>query len=381
MHLSMVNPHVRTILDLQASKGGGAPGWHAARQTSGAARTALGAITGVSSFAFQGTNAHAIIQEAHDQAAVASSKLSTWAHQRVWLAPPTNPFLQRLVASGGRGSRRPHATIETALVAPRLAFLREHMIKGIQLVPAAAFLEIATAATGMLLNSTILDTTAIGSAVFATPMLLGGRKESGAVSKLICTVNLASGTVEVASLQHASASGSHHRAHFYAALASIAAPPKEIINCGVSAVTGNQALSLGSLLFAPSQTTQSLSGRTKVGPAALAAVAIPSDSNSFHAHPAATEAAVFICGVHPTAQKAGLRVAAKVESSAFSALGTNGNRDQGVWALGMPGNSGKLNSLRMRRDVGGAHDILAGGMDGIEMRRLVTERPAMHQPK
>lgn len=371
----MVNPHVRTILELQASKSG-TTGWHAARQTSGAARPALGASTGVSSFAFQGTNAHALVQEANDQTAVASSKLSTWAHQRVWVAPPANPFLQRLVSFAGKASRRPHAAIETRLVAPRLAFLRQHVIKGTPLVPAAAFMETATSATGMLLNSTSMDTTLISSAVFATPMLLGGRKET-AVSKIICTMNLASGTIEVASLQQdATTSGSHQRTHFYAALANIAS------NTQPSESSSRSVLHMAAIVLVSKSNKQSASlGTTRPEPAALAGVSLPSDAHSFYAHPAAAEAVVIICGVHPAAQSAGLRVAAKVEAAAFSPFPTGSGRDQGVWVLGMPGKSGKLNSVRMRRDVGSAVDPNSSGMNGIEMRRLVTGRPAMQQPK
>ena len=185
MHLSAINPHVQTILELQASKsGGGQPSWHAPRQASGALHGTAGLLTGVSSFAFQGTNAHALVQAAVAAAAVPSAGAdANWAHQRVWVAPPANALLQ-LVASSGSSQRRQHAAFESFLATPRLSFLWQHVVKGLPLAPAAAFLEAASAAAGSLLNATELAGTVLAHALFVTPVILRGHQGGAKVSSL-----------------------------------------------------------------------------------------------------------------------------------------------------------------------------------------------------
>ena len=89
LHLSEVNRHVATILDMSAAKSA-APGWHLPRASSPAVLGGAASIaTGVSSFAFQGTNAHALLQQAANTAATATAPpgLAVWSRQRVWVAP------------------------------------------------------------------------------------------------------------------------------------------------------------------------------------------------------------------------------------------------------------------------------------------------------
>jgi NADPH:quinone reductase-like Zn-dependent oxidoreductase/3-oxoacyl-(acyl-carrier-protein) synthase/acyl carrier protein len=395
MHLSMVNAHVRTILELQAAKScSGSSGWHAARQSSGA----LGSLTGVSSFAFQGTNAHALVKQEHDDAETSttvarSSKLATFAHQRVWIAPPANALLQRLAAFAGRGSRRQFATIEASLINTRLSFLREHVINRAPLVPAAVFIEAATAVSGLLFNATSLEDLMLSSVVFATPMLLVSGQKHTAVPKISCTVNLVSSMVEVASQQFtqdgaattSAASMPHQRAHFYASLTKI----------NTSVVTKDEAAEVKR----PDIVAALLSGNTNFNniqqqqpsAAIMAAVAVSETTENFQVHPATAEAAVHLCMAHPAAHGAGLRVAAKMDAASLSgsslkpkpASSYGKENSCNVWALGMPGQSGKLNSHRLYSDGSAKSDgvLPLSALEGVQMRRLVTERPAMQQPK
>lgn len=394
MHLSMVNAHVRTILELQASKNGGASGWHAARQSSGA----LGSLTGVSSFAFQGTNAHALVKQEHTgvetaAATAASSTFATFAHQRVWIAPPSNALLQRLVAFAGRGSRRQFATIEASLINTRLSFLRDHVINRTPLVPAAVFIEAATAVAGLLFNATSLEDSMLSSVVFATPMLLISGQKHSAVPKISCTVNLVASTVEVASQQFnqdaaTGAPAPHQRAHFYASLTRVNAVHTSGVDTKqptiVAALVGNTKGSASPIG----------SGSNKIKPAAaiMASVAVSIETENFQVHPATAEAAVHLCMAHPAAHGAGLRVAAKMDAASLSgsaltpqtSASSSGEVNSSVWALGMPGQSGKLNSHRLCSDgtVQNAGGVLPlSALEGVQMRRLVTERPAMQQPR
>lgn len=393
MHLTVMNPHVRTVLELQASKNGGSSGWHAARQSSGA----LGSLTEVSSFGFQGTNAHALIkqdQSNEEKRAIAatSSNLATFAHQRVWIAPPSNALMQRLVAFAGRGSRRQFATIEASLINTRLSFLRDHVVHKAPLVPAAVFIEAATAVAGLLFNATSLENSMLSSVVFATPMLLISGQKRSAVPKISCTVNLLASTVEVASQQFnqdaaTGAPASHQRAHFYASLTrvdSITTSEADTIHPAVVAV-----------LLSGTKASPSPSSDTKLdlpSAATMATVAVSLETENFQLHPATAEAAVHLCMAHPAARGAGLRVAAKMDAASLagSALtqktsaSSSGNQSRSVWALGMPGKSGKLNSHRLCSDgtaqnAGGVLPLSA--LEGVQMRRLLTTRPAMQQPK
>lgn len=174
MHLSAVNEHVKTILDLQANKTGAAPGWHLPRHSSGAACTAA-SLAGVSSFAFQGTNAHALVQQAPESlTATGSARLTAWAHQRLWVAPPVHAMLQSVTAVGAKSRRQQQLLLEGGLGVPQLSFMWQHVINGVALLPASAFLELGSAAAGILLNAGSVSAVALRHAVFTTPLILRG---------------------------------------------------------------------------------------------------------------------------------------------------------------------------------------------------------------
>jgi 3-oxoacyl-(acyl-carrier-protein) synthase/acyl carrier protein/D-arabinose 1-dehydrogenase-like Zn-dependent alcohol dehydrogenase len=383
MHLTMVNDHVRTILELQAAKHRASSGWHAARQSSGA----LGSLTGVSSFAFQGTNAHALVNQEHTSiekaAAVAkSSKLTTFAHQRVWIAPPSNALLQRLVAFAGRSSRRQFATIEASLVNNRFSFLRDHVINGAPLVPAAVFIEAATAVAGLLFNATSLEDSMLTSVVFATPMLLVSDPKHSAIPKISCTVNLVASTVEVASQQQINEDAVGQRAHFYASLTRFS----QSVTTKLPELKQQSDDVMAVILGGAKASTSS--SKSKMPPAAImATVAVSQETENFQIHPATTESAVHLCMAHPAARGAGLRVAAKMDAASLSGsalepkTASTSKENSNIWALGMPSQSGKLNSHRLCSDAKSGPGVPLSALEGVQMRRLVTERPAMQQPK
>lgn len=168
LHLSSVNPHVATILDISHSKVGRV-GAHLPRHSSGAV-AGLQTATGISSFAFQGTNAHAILQNSQEATVVASSKLDLWTKQRVWVAPAMHLLLQRLVP--GKGQRQRQLTFEASLNTPQLAFFREHVVSGTVMFPASAFIETAFGAVRMLSLAADPSSAAISGAVFVTPLAI-----------------------------------------------------------------------------------------------------------------------------------------------------------------------------------------------------------------
>ena len=60
LHLSVVNPYIASTMRPAASAAAALP-VHLPRQPSGAAMAGGNAVTGISGFAFQGTNAHVIL--------------------------------------------------------------------------------------------------------------------------------------------------------------------------------------------------------------------------------------------------------------------------------------------------------------------------------
>lgn len=115
-------------------------------------------LGGISSFAFQGTNAHALLGR---QLTAGSCSLpgpttsfleaSGALRARLWVLPAAHP----LIASGGvsgSGAARV-ATFECHLLAPRLALYADHVVFGRDLFPGAGMLEAALAAGSAVLDA------------------------------------------------------------------------------------------------------------------------------------------------------------------------------------------------------------------------------------
>lgn len=170
MHLKQINSHVQAVFDM--SKTGKTSGWHLARDLSGAAvRTAL--LTGISSFAFQGTNAHALVRQSTGSNALGSnSSGGLWHHQRVWVAPTVHAVLQNVSVSTNVLRRQRQLSFEGRLNGPRLAFMWEHAVKDLTLLPASAYIDAAASAAGLLQSSSDVNAVVIKGVTFATPMVL-----------------------------------------------------------------------------------------------------------------------------------------------------------------------------------------------------------------
>ena len=136
--LRSVNPHVVASLDAAAGRGAGLA-------LARAAAPGCGSVgVGVSAFAFAGTNAHAVVLPPVDGGgahATASTNLP-WRRARAWFAPPPHALLWRVAAA-------PHATVFSLpplTTTPATAYLHQHVVAGVPLLPAAVMLEAAAAA-------------------------------------------------------------------------------------------------------------------------------------------------------------------------------------------------------------------------------------------
>ena len=369
LHLKAVNSHMATILEMLSAKSA-APGWHLPRETSAAVGSGSGAnLAGISSFAFQGTNAHALLQHAGVPAATAPAvALATWAKQRVWVAPPTHILLQSAAASGGTGrfARRKAAAVvelEAALGVPQLAFLWQHGVLGLAMFPATAFVEMAAGATRQLTNSNDLPSAALRSAVFATPLALPAAV--GAGMRVRCLVQAAAGSFEISSANGASAL---YRTHFYASLSTAQMAGDSSSRSSRSAATLSAPSALAPVLLPGSTAAADAPVRL-----ATAVVAEPQEGLGMSVHPAVSEAAMHIAAAHQRQrQHTGLRVAARIAAVHMPQPLAGGQ----VWASSLVVGSGSRQEQQL---VGSAGTAMH--MAGLETRRLVTQRPTVMTPR
>ncbi|KAK9803996.1 hypothetical protein WJX72_011444 [[Myrmecia] bisecta] len=136
MHLRTVNPHVASILGAAPKFASLAPKQYGPGVCCGA--DAVSNI-GISSFAFQGTNAHAVLCNGTSTAAPQLTPSRLWHHKRFWHSPACHPLLYRAMTAAGNASVR----LQSPLQRPQLAFLVDNVVQGSVVFPATALFEMA----------------------------------------------------------------------------------------------------------------------------------------------------------------------------------------------------------------------------------------------
>jgi NADPH:quinone reductase-like Zn-dependent oxidoreductase/acyl carrier protein len=185
-HLQNVNPYVASAL-------GGRRNWCLPRET---ASFPVNGTCGVSSFAFQGTNAHAAFQRSGTAEGAGSLPLRPapiiWAREIHWLAPLPHPLLQ----SGHEDDST--ISFECRInSSPGLAVVWDHCVNGTVLFPGAGYFELAAAAL-CLAGSQKWDIGAVANVTIPTPCKLPALP-STELPVLRCSVSLDNGTIEVLS--------------------------------------------------------------------------------------------------------------------------------------------------------------------------------------
>lgn len=113
-HLRALNPHVDALLQsLPAATGKLA--LSIPRQQGGEPASAQGhaeGACGVSAFAFQGTNAHAILRHGSGGggAELTTAPALTWRQSRFWVAVPAHPLVQGVLKASFALNRKPYTS-------------------------------------------------------------------------------------------------------------------------------------------------------------------------------------------------------------------------------------------------------------------------------
>lgn len=167
------------------------------------------ASTGISSFAFQGTNAHAVLQaSATVEAAFPTVAALNWRQQRQWVLPPAHCLMKHCMT----GKQASSATFACNLHQPALGFLWEHQVMERSLFPGAGYFEMALAAVRTLHGTANLHEAEHCLTAIAIPAPLVLEPSSAATAGLVLTCSL-DRTTQAVSISSSSQSV-HMRGHF-----------------------------------------------------------------------------------------------------------------------------------------------------------------------
>ncbi|KAK9830427.1 hypothetical protein WJX72_011727 [[Myrmecia] bisecta] len=174
LHLRALNPHVESNLAAQAVKSGAQ--MYAPRLAAGLPAMDTRVTSGVSSFAFQGTNAH-VIMEVDSNAplrSIYSTPAQPWQRRSFWFRPLSHALLRRHVSSSiaKSGNMGVQLQMRGVFSAPALAYVWDNLVDGMAVVSPAIALEAVYAAAALLNTSTAKP--ALSSIVVNSTPQLGG---------------------------------------------------------------------------------------------------------------------------------------------------------------------------------------------------------------
>ncbi len=212
LHLRSVNPHVSSALDQLSAKAR----VHLPRQTAPAViglTSGASMVSGVSAFAFQGTNAHVIMQGANGvekQPYKAAGGGLAWQQSRHWLAPQPQMLLSAFVKLSGST-----LVMQCQLNQPKLARFLDHQVRGKAIFPAAGFLELAQASAMAACQTTVAgqQQLVLSGISIPVPLDLHSMQAQHSSSGLVC-LDLATGSLALSSQSSSSAV----RTHMYASI-------------------------------------------------------------------------------------------------------------------------------------------------------------------
>ena len=200
MNLRSLNLHITAILQ-PAARGFALPRQDAQAPLSGSAAQGLESVQGLSSFAFQGTNAHAVLcnlPHSAGPALPASHKATAalWRRSRFWFVPHMHTLLHRCTVAAP-GIQTMEMQLSTELARSSLAYLQDHQIRGRVLLPGAAMFEMAASVGRVLARLGDAGLPAILNVGLSVPLVL----LPGIGGTLICSAICATGRLHIRSAQ------------------------------------------------------------------------------------------------------------------------------------------------------------------------------------
>ena len=195
-HLRTLNPYIESTLSSQASD---ERKMMTARQLAPLAGSYTGSARycGTSAFAFQGTNAHAIMSvqspATASQSAMAKTVILPFQRKRHWVASPVHPLLTSF-----KSNQSQVTFLEANLSTPSAAYLWDHMVAGRALMPGAGSFDLACSAAKLVTNYRGQSTTVLVNATLPAPLLLPQHAVSPGAATVQVSVDRSDGQVRVA---------------------------------------------------------------------------------------------------------------------------------------------------------------------------------------
>ena len=225
LHLHSLNPHITATLDQSAVMGL----THMPRQTapSMTSSSAEAGVAGISAFAFQGTNAHVIMQHSAAQHSTAQSAVPGTSHSKLpwkmnshWLAPQAHLLLSRFLKLSSTT-----VVMQCQLQKPNLAMLLDHQVLNRALFPAAAFLELAHASATVAVSQGNSQGLVLVNATVPVALEIGSLAANDAALTVLCQVDTLTGNVSVSS----QAAAGTARTHMYAGVTHLVASDRPVL--------------------------------------------------------------------------------------------------------------------------------------------------------
>lgn len=202
LHLVGINPYVHGAM--------GDSSWLATRQAAPLGSSFETITTGISAFAFQGTNAHTVIQRTLSSGYGASETLadqgsdpfpSQWMKQRAWVHPVPHPLLRCVLIQGWSRLQDDGAVYACKVNQESCAYLWDHQVAGRALFPGAGFMELAFAAVDLLgvASANNVGFVSLTAASIPAPLILPSEAaiNAGSDPELKVSVNVVKGTLSI----------------------------------------------------------------------------------------------------------------------------------------------------------------------------------------